>query len=889
MQLRKISILLACVLALVCLFALAACDEPTTPTECETHTFSEWQAAQAPTCTEAGMEKRTCTVCEDQEFRPVNALGHSYGEWENAAPATCEDEGKNKRACATCGETEERPVAALGHDEINHGAKAPACTEKGWDAYVTCSRCDYTTYAEKGALGHQSLMPVHGKAASCLESGLTDSVQCTDCNTFVTPQQELAALGHDYASAWTYDANNHYHACTREGCEDKVDTAAHTYDGELDADCNVCGAIRVVICSHPTTDTITGYAATCTATGKTDGTKCTACGETLTAQQIIAALGHNEQNHAAQAPTCTAIGWDAYTTCKREGCAYTTFAPTAALGHDEQGHAAQAPTCTVFGWDAYVTCKRAGCNYTTYARKAALGHDKQNHAAQAATCTVIGWDAYATCNRAGCNYTTYAPIAALGHDEENHPTQEPTCTAIGWNSYVTCKRIGCDYNTYTTEKPPAGHSYDTVWSYDANAHYHHCTRGDCTAKTQIATHIVDSEADTDCNVCGAVRASNASTFVDKVTSTWDQADPNVMSVVDRNSLTGIPEFYVWYHPDGTPVKPENLNGDTLSATDYATINPVLFEQNITNEDMSWEEMWDAYGAYLKTRGVITYNSEWTVGTIVNGEYKLVNARAFAFGRNIYGCRMHSKGYPIATNYWDSQFTTSSDIAYTYIDALVAAGKNALQPGVDGKIYFADVEPIYQSDEASAPSYQFVAGAGGFCFTSGIYALRPDPYAPVALTYTVPTGVYGTAHIDLGAYINYCRHNEQDAYFAISVNDKVVWPTGGKFEDSKTWYTWEGATLNATTLTEMLKAAQFYVKAGDEIRLLFARGTTGYKKISVDLKPTIIIDRAKATENAVQESSLSVANIAESNAASTLKTKVTNINFRFKEEEETPKS
>ncbi|MBQ8859138.1 MAG: hypothetical protein IJ012_05040, partial [Clostridia bacterium] len=397
---------------------------------------------------------------EETETPAPPVCTHIFSAWESTIPATCETPGKETHVCTLCGETEERPITALGHDEQPHEEKAPTCTEIGWDAYVTCSRCDYTTYASKDALGHS----------------------------------------HD--ADWSYDAANHYHLCTREGCEDKADCYPHTYDGELDADCNVCGAIRVTHCSQPTTETVAGYAATCTENGKTDGEKCTVCGETITEQENIPALCHDEEQHAAQAPTCTEIGWDAYVTCKREGCTYTTYEEKAALGHtpaadwaqgetthyhpctranctykadeashnydnelDEDcntcgkrrtvacSHSASEPiagypaTCTVPGKTDGTKCSACGETLTPQEDIPALGHDEQQHTGKEPTCTEGGWYPYVTCKRDGCIYTTYAARGALGHDEQQHVGKEPTCTEGGWNPYVTCKRDGCIYTT----------------------------------------------------------------------------------------------------------------------------------------------------------------------------------------------------------------------------------------------------------------------------------------------------------------------------------------------------------------------------------------------------------------------------------------------------------
>jgi hypothetical protein len=51
---------------------------------------------------------------------------HSFGDWTVTTPATCTEAGVETRTCE-CGETETREIPALGHD---------------WQADGSCSRCD---------------------------------------------------------------------------------------------------------------------------------------------------------------------------------------------------------------------------------------------------------------------------------------------------------------------------------------------------------------------------------------------------------------------------------------------------------------------------------------------------------------------------------------------------------------------------------------------------------------------------------------------------------------------------------------------------------------------------------------------------------------------------
>ena len=59
---------------------------------------------------------------------------------------------------------------------------------------------------------------------------------------------------HGFSEEWTHDETGHWHACTGENCEEKGEFAAHVYDNDADATCNVCGYERAVV---PTVKTYT--------------------------------------------------------------------------------------------------------------------------------------------------------------------------------------------------------------------------------------------------------------------------------------------------------------------------------------------------------------------------------------------------------------------------------------------------------------------------------------------------------------------------------------------------------------------------------------------------------------------------------------------------------
>ena len=49
---------------------------------------------------------------------------------------------------------------------------------------------------------------------------------------------------HGFSEEWTHDETGHWHACTGENCEEKGKFAAHVYDNDADTTCNVCGYVR---------------------------------------------------------------------------------------------------------------------------------------------------------------------------------------------------------------------------------------------------------------------------------------------------------------------------------------------------------------------------------------------------------------------------------------------------------------------------------------------------------------------------------------------------------------------------------------------------------------------------------------------------------------------
>ncbi len=163
------------------------------------HDFGEWTQTQAPTCTEKGEEKRTCSRCDAFETREITAHGHTEVV-DPAVPATCTEAGKTEgKHCTVCGTVivAQETIAALGHDFGDWTqTKAPTCTEKG-EEKRTCSRCDAFETREIAAQGHTEMID-SAVPATCTEAGKTEGKHCTVCGTVLVAQETVPALGHSY-------------------------------------------------------------------------------------------------------------------------------------------------------------------------------------------------------------------------------------------------------------------------------------------------------------------------------------------------------------------------------------------------------------------------------------------------------------------------------------------------------------------------------------------------------------------------------------------------------------------------------------------------------------------------------------------------------------------
>ena len=137
-------------------------------------------------------------------------------------------------------------------------SKNATCAEDGIKVrYCNCGEKQSETVP---ALSHTEVID-EAIAPTCAVAGKTEGKHCSTCNQVIVAQSDISKLD-------------------------------HTYTGDLDATCEICGFTRNVDCSHTNVTILPAKAATCTETGLTEGKHCTSCDMVIVKQNVIPTIPH---------------------------------------------------------------------------------------------------------------------------------------------------------------------------------------------------------------------------------------------------------------------------------------------------------------------------------------------------------------------------------------------------------------------------------------------------------------------------------------------------------------------------------------------------------------------------------------------------------------------
>ena len=195
-------------------------------------------------------------------LKTVTEDAHSWGSGVETRQSTCTTVGEKTYTCSVCSATKRETIDATGHtvgSPVAENRDEPTCTADGsYDEVVYCTTCSTQlsrTQKPIPASGH-TIATDDAVAATCTVTGLTAGSHCSVCNTTLTAQTVIPALGHDFeGGTWQHDADKHWKKCSR--CETVSGQAAHSYDDDSDTTCNDCGYVRTVTPPAPTPPTPT--------------------------------------------------------------------------------------------------------------------------------------------------------------------------------------------------------------------------------------------------------------------------------------------------------------------------------------------------------------------------------------------------------------------------------------------------------------------------------------------------------------------------------------------------------------------------------------------------------------------------------------------------------
>ena len=472
------------------------------------HSFGAWTVVKEATCTAEGHETRVCSVCSAKEDKDIGKLSHTksgwikdennhwkictvcnaviedktahtFGNWvidENATEAT---EGSRHRECIICGRINRETIPALGHThsfdrevtEHEYLKSAATCTvpavyykscncgEKGTETF------EYGTVNPDNHTGGTEIRNASEANHVLQTKGYTGDTYCRGCNTKLSSGTEILPGNHIPESVWKINENNHWKECSVSGCGIIIEntSGAHVYDGDGDADCNVCGYNRDIALAHT--------------------------------HNWADAWSHNTAYHWHE---CLSSDCDVTENSLKDG--YAPHIEAAAVRENET-----AATCTTDGsYDEVVYCTdcHAEISRTKNITKA-LDHEWGNWVVTKPVTSSEDGEEQRICIRDSSHVETKI-IPALTHThqysevvKDEYIKSAATCTMPAVY-YKSCECGETSTDTFTSGNA-LGHDF-IVLQHDENQHWKKCSR--CDVTDTKSNHVYDNEQDNICNVCG---------------------------------------------------------------------------------------------------------------------------------------------------------------------------------------------------------------------------------------------------------------------------------------------------------------------------------------------------------------------------------------------------
>ena len=569
--------------------------------EVRAHTFTgnstQYKASDA-TCSTRATYYKTCSVCGIQgtetfesglangphpgttvpSYSKLNETQHTKKNictaCSNEVSSTNENHNLNENnTCSLCNEHVHNYT--IKHIDNKHLVTPASCIAAAKYYYsCTCDENGTTTFNDGTPLSHNIFGTVaedqyFKSTATCL-TPTTYYKSCTGCGLISTETFTVGqALGHIEQTVSGYAAT-----CTTTGLTDGITCSR----------CNEIVKMQVVIHALGHEEITTpGIAATCTTSGKTDQITCATCQAVLAYSTTISALGHNIVYDKGYEATCTSVGMTEGEHCSR--CDYSisqTEIPM--LPHTEVEDIAISVTCLTNG---YTTGKHCSvCNTIIIPQETiyATGHIEKVFDAVPPTCTQSGVTEGKTCSVCDALLVAQTSIPATGHTEVQDAAIAATCTQEGRTAGSHCSVCNAIISgTSTIEK--IAHDYKYIHSVNATCLIDGCMTYQCNVCSLEYIDVinafghVDNDGNMVCDVCQVLLA---------------EKDDFIEFTVDNFTLR-VPSGYTWEEFVNSPYNTRSFSVLTNSNTGISFVsygfffvihdrwdNPVIPNETIIN-------------------------------------------------------------------------------------------------------------------------------------------------------------------------------------------------------------------------------------------------------------------------------------------------------------------
>ncbi len=436
--------------------------------------------------------------------------------------ATCQ----TKPACSVCSQSYGEFGAHVYDQETKTYQKSVADCQHYATYWMTCtcgavSSENYWTDTASGYGAHNwdTAWTTDGTNHwhKCLTAGCTEkngsaahsggTATCQAKAKCATCQAEYGELGsHNWDTAWTTDATNHWHKCLTAGCTEKNGSAAHTGGSatcSAKAVCSVCSQSYGEFGSHSfTQETKTNLRSAADCKNYATYYKTCACGAASTTEYWTdSASGYGSHNWDT---AWTTDGTNHWHKCLTAGCTEKNGSAAHSGGTATCQAKAKCATCQAeygnlgsHNWDtAWTTdganhwhkCLTAGCTE----KNGSAAHSGGTATCQAkAVCSACAqeygnlgshnWDTAWTTDATNHWHKCLTAGCTEKNDNAAHSGGTATCQAK-----AVCSACAQEYGEL------GSHNFDTAWTTDDANHWHKCLTAGCTEKNGSAAHTVAS-------------------------------------------------------------------------------------------------------------------------------------------------------------------------------------------------------------------------------------------------------------------------------------------------------------------------------------------------------------------------------------------------------------